>query len=315
VINAVHTAFGLNSIRKIGMVIMKKTKILAVALVLAFISLGLIQFSSAESTVFIGVLAKRGAGKAFQQWGPTAEYLSKRLKRDIKILPLKFTEIEPALKSNKIDFLLANSAFYARLEEKYGLKAILTMANRRGIVALDEFGGVIFARKNRNIKELKDIKGKKFMCVKYSSFGGAHMAWRLLLESGIDPKKDCTAFLEGKTHDNVVMAVKEGLVDVGTVRSDTLERMADEGKIRMRDFTIINQINDGFPFVHSTRLYPEWPFAACAKATPELRKQVAKALYLIQGDHPAMVASKVFSWTRPAKYSEVTACLRVIGEL
>ncbi len=294
---------------------MKKIKMLAIAFVLVFVSFGLIQFTLAESTVYIGVLAKRGAAKAFQQWGPTAEYLSKRLNRDIKILPLKFTEIEPALKHNKIDFLLANSAFYARFEEKYGLKAIVTMSNRRGIVALDRFGGVIFTRKNSKIKELSDIRGKKFMCVKYSSFGGAHMAWRLLLESGIDPKKDCAAFLEGKTHDNVVMAVKNGAADVGTVRSDTLERMADEGKISMGDFTIINQINDGFPFVHSTRLYPEWPFAACAKATPDLRKQVAKALYLAKGDHPAMVASKVFSWTRPAKYSDVTACLRVIGAL
>lgn len=299
----------------LGMVVMKKTKMLAIAFVLAFISFGLIQYTFAESTVYIGVLAKRGSAKAFQQWGPTADYLSKRLKRDIKILPLKFTEIESALQTNKIDFLLANSAFYARFEEKYGLKAILTMSNRRGIVALAEFGGVIFARKNSRVNELKDIKGKRFMCVKYSSFGGAHMAWRLLLESGIDPKKDCTAFMEGKTHDNVVMAVKKGIVDVGTVRSDTLERMTDEGKISMGDFTIINQINDGFPFVHSTRLYPEWPFAACAKASPDLRKKVAKALYLIQGDHPAMVASKVFSWTRPAEYSDVTACLRIIGEL
>lgn len=294
---------------------MKKTKMLAIGFVLVFISFGLIQNALAESTVYIGVLAKRGSAKALQQWGPTADYLSERLKRDIKILPLKFTEIEPALKTNRIDFLLANSAFYARFEEKYGLKAILTMSNRRGIVALAEFGGVIFTRRNSRIRDLKDIKGKRFMCVKYSSFGGAHMAWRLLLESGIDPKKDCSAFLEGKTHDNVVMAVKKGMADVGTVRSDTLERMADEGKISMGDFTIINQINDGFPFVHSTRLYPEWPFAACAKASPELRKQVAKALYLIKGDHPAMEASKVFSWTRPAKYSDVTACLRIIGEL
>lgn len=294
---------------------MKKTKMLAIGFVLVFISFGLIQYALAESTVYIGVLAKRGSAKALQQWGPTADYLSERLKRDIKILPLKFTEIEPALKTNRIDFLLANSAFYARFEEKYGLKAILTMSNRRGIVALAEFGGVIFTRRNSRIRDLKDIKGKRFMCVKYSSFGGAHMAWRLLLESGIDPKRDCSAFLEGKTHDNVVMAVKKGMADVGTVRSDTLERMADEGKISMGDFTIINKINDGFPFVHSTRLYPEWPFAACAKASPELRKQVAKALYLIKGDHPAMEASKVFSWTRPAKYSDVTACLRVIGEL
>jgi phosphate/phosphite/phosphonate ABC transporter binding protein len=294
---------------------MKKTKMFAIAFVLIFISFGFIQFSFAESTVNIGVLAKRGTSKAIQQWGPTAEYLSKRLKRDIQILPLKFTEIEPALKNNKIEFLLANSAFYARFEDKYGLEAVLTMTNRKGIVALNEFGGVIFTLKNKNITELKDIKGKKFMCVKYSSFGGAHMAWRLLLENGIDPKKDCTAFLEGKTHDNVVIAVKKGIVDVGTVRSDTLERMADEGKISMDNFKIINQIDDGFPFVHSTRLYPEWPLAACAKASLDLKKKVAKALYLLKGDHPAMVASKVFRWNRPSNYSDVTACLRTIGAL
>jgi hypothetical protein len=35
----------------------------------------------------------------------------------------------------------------------------------------------------------------------------------------------------------------------------------------------------------------------------------------MKGDHPAMVASKVFSWTRAAKYAEVAACLRIIGKL
>lgn len=280
-----------------------------------FMLLVSIQTVTAEPTVYIGVLAKRGAEKALQQWGPTADYLSKRLKMDIRVLPLKFTEIEPSLKNLKIDFLLANSAFYARFEEKYGLNAIVTMSNRKSIVALDKFGGVIFTRNGSNIRGLRDIRGKSYMCVKYSSFGGAQMAWRLLLENGIDPKKDCASYLEGKTHDNVVMAVKNGTVDVGTVRSDTLERMEAEGKISMSDFTIINPINDGFPFVHSTRLYPEWPLAACAKATPELKKKVAKALYLLDSKHPAMKASKVYSWTRPAQYSDVTACLRYIGLL
>ena len=288
-----------------------KNLVIICALVLAI--LGFTQPAAAEPTVNIGVLAKRGADKAFQQWGPTAEYLSKRLNRDFKIIPLKFTEIEPALKDRKIDFLLANSAFYARFEEKYGLKAIVTMSNRKSIVALDKFGGVVFTRKNSRIRNLNDIKGKKFMCVKYSSFGGAQMAWRLLLESGVNPKEDCSAFLEGGTHDKVVLAVKNGIADAGTVRSDTMERMAAEGKISMDDFSVVNEINDGFPFVHSTRLYPEWPFAACAKTDPELRKKVAKTLYLLENSDPAMKASKVYSWTRPANYSDVTACLKVIG--
>jgi len=120
-----------------------------------------IQPAVAEPTVVIGVLAKRGAEKAIEQWGPTAEYLSDRLKTKVQILPMKFTEIEPALKNRKIDFLLANSAFYARFEEKYALKAIVTMSNRKSIAALDRFGGVIFARSNSNINDLDSIRGKK----------------------------------------------------------------------------------------------------------------------------------------------------------
>lgn len=269
----------------------------------------------AESSVKIGVLAKRGPEKAMQQWQATGDYLSKRLRRKVRIVPLKFVEIEPALQRRTIDFLLANSAFYARFQEKYNLKAISTMVNKKGIFALDKFGGVIFVRKSQRIYDLQDIRGKRFMCVKFSSFGGAHMALRLLKESGIDPKTDCASFAEGGTHDDVVMAVLRRKTDVGTVRSDTLERMAEEGKIKLDSFRIINEINDGFQFIHSTRLYPEWPFAACGTTDPKLARDVAKALILLKSTDKALIDAKVYSWTYPADYSDVTACLRVIGAL
>jgi two-component system sensor histidine kinase TtrS len=272
-------------------------------------------FAFAEPAVKIGVLAKRGPQKAMQQWRATGDYLSKRLHREVRIVPLKFVEIEPALQNRTIDFLLANSAFYARFQEKYNLKAISTMVNKKGIFALDKFGGVIFVRKDKRIHDLQDIRGKRFMCVKFSSFGGAHMALRLLKESGIDPKRDCASFTEGGTHDNVVMAVLNHKTDVGTVRSDTLERMAEEGKIKLDSFRIINEIKDGFQFIHSTRLYPEWPFAACGTTDPQLARDVAKALILLKSTDKALVDAKVYSWTYPADYSDVTACLRVIGAL
>jgi two-component system sensor histidine kinase TtrS len=267
----------------------------------------------AQQEIKFGVLAKRGVPKAFEQWGPTADYLSTKLSTNCVLVPLKFVEIEPALKRGEIHFLLANSAFYARYEKQYNLKAICTMINRKKDTALEQFGGVLFTRSNSSIRNIQDIKGKKMMCVKYSSFGGAQMAWRLLLESGVDPKKDCSAFLQGGSHDNVVLAVKDRKADVGTVRSDTLERMEAEGKINLSDFRIINQIKDSFPFVHSTRLYPEWPVAACSITDRKLAKKVAKALILMNFSHEAMAASKVYKWTYPANYADVTECLRVIG--
>lgn len=272
--------------------------------------------TSAEgSELRVGVLAKRGQAKAMKKWGPTADYLTNRLNKNFVIVPLKFAEIETALKSNQIDFLLANPAFYARYEEKYELNALATMVNRRGFNAVKQFGGVIVARHDSKINRLEDTKGKRFMCVKYTSFGGAHMAWRLLMENGINPKTDFMSFLEGGTHDKVVMAVMDGTVDVGTVRSDTLERMQDEGKIKLSEFKIINQIKDSFPFVHSTQLYPEWPFAACSRVDSETKRQVAKALILLNSTHKAMKTSKVYKWTYPSAYGDVADCLRVVGLL
>ena len=260
----------------------------------------------------IGVLAKRGAPMCMKEWGATGAYLSETLGEKFNIIPLKFTAVEPAMKSGKIDFLLANPAFYVTIEKKYGVHAIATMINSRGGKALKQFGGVLFVRKDSDIKELSQLKGKKFMCVKYSSFGGGNMVWRLLVNNGIHPKTDFAAVLEGKKHDNVVLAVQNGTADVGTVRSDTLERMQEEGKIKISDFRIIHQINDDFPFVHSTRLYPEWPMAANKNTPAGVAQKVADALKKMPENSMAAKTAKIVGWTDPLDYAPVAECLNTI---
>jgi two-component system sensor histidine kinase TtrS len=273
---------------------------------------GIVFSMPAHAGYKIGVLAKRGAPMCMKEWGATGAYLSEKLGEKFNIIPLKFTAIEPAVTSGKIDFLLANSAFYVTLEKKYGVHAIATMINSRGGKALQEFGGVLFVRKDSDIKELSQVKGRKFMCVTYSSFGGGQMVWRLLAENGINPKTDFAAFLEGQKHDNVVLAVQNGTVDVGTVRSDTLERMQEEGKIKMSDFRIIHQIKDDFPFVHSTRLYPEWPMAANKNTPSGIVNKVAAALKNMPKDSSAAKTAKLVGWTQPLDYAPVAECLKKI---
>ena len=105
------------------------------------------------------------------------------------------------------------------MEEKYSLKALLTMVNRKQHLPIKESGGVIFTRKDSDIRHLKDLKGKRLMCVNYTSFGGAISGRHLLLESGIDPSRDCAFFHQtGGGQDNVVMAVQAGKTDAGMVR-------------------------------------------------------------------------------------------------
>lgn len=267
---------------------------------------------NANADYKIGVLAKRGAAKCIQEWGDTGKYLSEKLQTKVKIIPLKFTAIEPAVKAGTIDFLLANSAFFVEMEKKHGAKAIATLINSRDGKSLNTFGGVVFTTKDSPINSLKDAKGKKFMLVKKSSFGGGQMAWRLFMDKGINPQTDFATVLEGKKHDNVVLSIKNGIADIGTVRTDTLERMHDEKKININDFKIIHEIKDNFPFKRSTQLYPEWPMAALKNTDTDFAKKLSKALIAMPSDSSAAKSAKIVGWTDAADYNSVKDCLKKI---
>lgn len=258
----------------------------------------------------IGVLAKRGPERALKKWQPLADYLSEAVPEySFEVVPLNFEEIYAAIKANEIDFAIANSGMYVDFEGDYGANRIATLKNLRLGNPYIEFGGVILAKADRNdIEDLSDLKDKTFMAVNKTSLGGWQMAWGVLKEKGINPEKDFKSLSFGDTHDTVVEAVLNGEVDAGTVRTDTLERMAAEGKINLQDFKIINQQKDTsgqFPFVHSTPLYPEWPFAAAKGVPLDVNEKIAKALLDLPKDSPAAKASKSEGWTVPLNYRPV----------
>lgn len=301
------TTVPLSNSSKIMKLILKTTFLYFLAILFLHIS---VEYSCAE--IKVGILAKRGANRVMAQWGQTGTYLTEILGEQVVIIPIKFTLIEPMVKAGRIDFLLANSAFFVEMEKKHQARAIATMVNSLANNPLDQFGGVLFTKKESGIRELNDIRGKRYITVKFSSFGGGQMAWRLLLDHNIDPQKETAAFLEAGTHDLVVRAVQSGTADVGTVRTDTLERMQKEGKIDMDKFHIIHGVQDDFPFVRSTRLYPEWPMAAMAQTSASLSAKVATALQKIKADSPAAKAAHIAGWTAPSDYSSVRDCLKTI---
>ncbi len=269
-----------------------------------------------DQEIVIGVLAKRGDEHALKQWGPTADYLSAKIPgHHFTIQPLDFNSIYPAVEQGRVDFVLANSSFYVALERLYGVQRISTLKNRVGNTVSSVFGGVIFVRSdNQEITDLNDLRGASLMGVDENSLGGFHMAWGELQKVNLDPYRDLKRLEFGGTHDAVVYAVRDGKVDAGTIRTDTLERMAEEGKIDLNDFRVINfQPSDAwikFPFLRSTPLYPEWPFASLASTPDKLTRAVTVALLEMEADSPAAVASKSAGWGVPHNYQPVHDLLK-----
>lgn len=271
---------------------------------------GLLVAAPAKSDeLTIGVLAFRGADWSQERWGPTAEYLSRAVAgHTFTIVPLDLSRIGEAVAGARVDFLLTNPGNYIELENRYGVSRIATLRNLRDGEPYTVFGAVIFTRAGRDdIASLKDLEGKSFMAVSEHAFGGFQMAWLELEEAGIDPFRDFSRLeFSGFPQDDIVYAVRDGAVDAGTVRTDILERMAGEGKIDIVDFKILGQrTTPGFPFVHSTRLYPEWPFAKARHTPDDLAQQVAIALLTLGPESQAVREGSYAGWTIPLDYGPV----------
>ena len=257
----------------------------------------------------IGVLAKDGPAAALKAWGATGEYLTEKIGQPVEIVPLAFDKVFPAVEAGEVQFFLVNSSMFITAKTKYGATPVATMINSRQGKSLNSFGGVVFTSAyNDKINSFTDLKGKKFAAVAKSSFGGWQMAYKEFVDAGIDPFKDFATMEFLDKHDNVVFAVQNEQADAGTVRTDTLERMAAAGAISMADFKIIgNKETADFPFVCSTALYPEWPLSKVAATDDALAAKVLAALKELKPDDKAAKAGKIVGWSDPLDYSGVAA--------
>ncbi len=268
-----------------------------------------------RNSIYIGVLAKRSTEQCLQHWQPLADHLNRDIPQEnFVIIPLTFGEIENAVAEKRVDFVATNPAIYVALEKKYRATRIVTKESMLLGVPSSQFGGVLFTRKDRtDIRESSDLKGKEFMAVSPTSFGGWLTSWRYLKEQGINPHRYFKKLHFGYSHDTVVYAVQKGEVAAGAVRSGILELMDQEGRINLRDFYVIDDKHDrsNSVFMHTTRLYPEWAFAMLAETDRKLAERVVVSLLnMPQGIVTSSETKNSVAWTIPLDYQVVHQCLQ-----
>ena len=277
-------------------------------------SLALPGFALAQADMSIGVLAFRGKQDAIERWSPTARYLSERISGyRFEIVPLTLDGMSTEVANERLDFILTNTGNYVVLENAYGISRLATLKVRHLGREFTQFGAVIFTRaEQKDLQRLEDIAGHSMMAVSRNAFGGFQMAWRELIDAGVDPFTDLSRLrFIGFPQDDIVHSVIEDRIDVGTVRSGTLERMAADGMIDIDQVKVLGaRDSETFPFLHSTRLYPEWPFAK-ARTTPEkLAQRVAVALLEMEPESEPAQQAFAAGWTIPLDYGPVHELFR-----
>ncbi len=115
------------------------------------------------------------------------------------------------------------------------------------------------------------------------------------------------------SHDRVIRAVQTGDTDIGFIRTGVLEELLLESPDLMAGLKVINQQQlSGYPFVVSTRLYPEWPFVSLPHVDSRVVRRIASALFALERDHPAAQAAYIRGFSPPADYQSVETLARTL---
>ncbi|MCZ2856609.1 MAG: PhnD/SsuA/transferrin family substrate-binding protein [Candidatus Bathyarchaeota archaeon] len=259
----------------------------------------------------LGVLAPRGELKALQKWTDFGKYISDSTGKTVKIIALAPPKVLSAASNNEVNFVLSHPAHTVALKEKYSAQQLASINKNSG----SQFAGLIITRKDKNIRTAEDLRGKKVMSMKFKVAAGAYIfqTYHLKLK-GIDVHKDFASMIAGKKQDDLVLAVKAGVIDAAFVRSGLLESMNKEGKINIDDFYVIDSREDkALPLLHSTVLYPEWYLTALNGVDTELANSVKKAALSMTSDLPASKKAKIKGFIDPLPLDNMIQALKTLN--
>ncbi|MBE0493813.1 MAG: EAL domain-containing protein [Thiomicrospira sp.] len=262
-----------------------------------------------QNTINVGVLAFRSAEQTEHRWQPLIHYLNQQLPEyDWQIKVYYFEDFNRAAADQTLHYVLTNPQHFVLLKNQFSLKPLLTLMPLAEGIPVTEFGGVIFTRANANgINQLSDIGERTTAATFPHSFGGYLMQRWEMYKQDTRPKQ---VLFTGMPHDNVVKAVLNNEADVGFVRTGVLESMIKEGSLSWNQIKLIQpSTTSRFPQVHSTELYPEWPFAASANSDADLNKKLSLTLLNLSADHPVAKHAEIYGFSPPGNYQAIEAVM------
>jgi len=270
--------------------------------------------ASADETLTMAVFAYRPDSVLQERYQPLTDYLSRETGISVRLEVLNQENMSRAIAANRLDFFLTNPSHFLLIRSERSLTGVLaTLVRRSGQSSTGSLGGVIFTRAERDdIEQLADIRDKTIASPGVHFLGGYQTQVLELLDAGIDIRRVNLIRFMG-THDRVVRSVLSGDADVGFIRTSILEQMAQEDPDLFTKVKVLNrQRLAGFPYVVSTRLYPEWPLVALPHVNERAVRRIASALFAIEPEDEVALSVGISGFSPPADYQSVEYLARTL---
>lgn len=253
------------------------------------------------------VNAPRGPLEA-QKWEALAQHMGAAVGKSIELVPLPPAKIDDAVMNGEVDLALLNPVSAVVVIKKAGATPLATMSAK----GTPNFAGVIISKKGSGIAKSADLKGKKVLAYQFGvSAGGWVFQTYHVMQKGIN-SSEFGSFTESKKQDDIPLAVKAGVADVGFVRSGVLESMQKEGKLALDDFTIVDERKDDLPFVHSTALYPEWFMVSAKKLPGDVATKIKTSITSLKPGDEAAKSAGIDGFVPPVSLDGLEAALKAL---
>lgn len=158
--------------------------------------------SSNKEKLVVQFVPTNNDGSMEAKTKPFAEYLSKKLDRDVEVtLATDYSTIVEAMASGQVDIGIMPPAAYVQAKDMGAAEAILTSElgkydEETGLPLEGEltstFKGEILVKSDSSIKTLADLKGKKIAALSPNSASGYIYPVAELKDAGIDPTTQST---------------------------------------------------------------------------------------------------------------------------
>ncbi|MFH1358730.1 MAG: phosphonate ABC transporter substrate-binding protein [archaeon] len=239
----------------------------------------------------MGLIPADDAAEMLRAYEPVREYLSKELGIPVEIqVTNDYTAAIEAMKYKHIDMAWFGPFSYILASNVAGAEAIVNGVRRSDGKA--DYHSIIVTNADSGIKTLADLKGKSFAFVDPASTSGNLMPRKILIENGIDPKKDFSNYYYAGTHNAVEYAIANGKVDAAADSDNSYDRMVAEGEIDPN----VNII------IYKSEPIPGSPIAVRGDLPEELKEKITRALI----DMNEQTINKVDGWGDIANYQKVS---------
>jgi phosphonate transport system substrate-binding protein len=223
----------------------------------------------AQDVLKFGVAPVESPKVVYQQFTPLAEYLSKELGVKVELVVAKdYAGTADILGQNQVQAAWMTPSIYPLCQKQNpdaGVEAVARFQSEgKGVCQ-----SCIIVPADSPIKDLAELKGKKFAFVDRNAASGYLVPLSLLKDSGIDADKDLAEYKFLSSHSNVATAIKMKQFDAGSVKQTVADKFSKEGSVKI---------------IAVSKDVPEHPVCVNKNLSKELKDKLVAALLKLKLD-------------------------------